>query len=192
MKAGLFEIQANQLREFRQARQAPLASLEVVYAMLGGASAITYDRGPALQVTNATGALPSSSPNPIEFARCFLRLANLPNFALDRLSRHEATLSRQVDRILYALEALDRRKPQKEDPNSVSTNGRRGTRFPAISWPINNRCWKVLFASSSTHRQFAHPMPSGLASIRAPRAHARTLQPERADRLPDVAPSRHE
>ena len=28
----------------------------------------------------------------IEFARCFLRLANLPNFALDRLSRYEATL----------------------------------------------------------------------------------------------------
>src|SRR5262249_51504615 len=28
----------------------------------------------------------------IEFARCFLRLANLPNFALDRLSRYEAAL----------------------------------------------------------------------------------------------------
>jgi len=28
----------------------------------------------------------------IEFAQCFLRLANLPNFALDRLSRYEANL----------------------------------------------------------------------------------------------------
>ena len=28
----------------------------------------------------------------VEFARCFLRLANLPNFLLDRLSRFEATL----------------------------------------------------------------------------------------------------
>jgi hypothetical protein len=49
----------------------------------------------------------------VEFARCLLRLANLPNFALDRLSRYEATLWRQASRILYALDALDRRKPQE-------------------------------------------------------------------------------
>jgi hypothetical protein len=46
----------------------------------------------------------------VEFARCFLRLANLPNFALDRLSRYEATLWRQAGRILHTLEILDRRK----------------------------------------------------------------------------------
>ena len=33
-----------------------------------------------------------------------------PNFALDRLSRYEATLWRQAGRILYALDALDRRR----------------------------------------------------------------------------------
>jgi hypothetical protein len=49
----------------------------------------------------------------VEIARCFLRLANLPNFALDRLSRYEATLWRQASRILHALEILDRRKPQE-------------------------------------------------------------------------------
>jgi hypothetical protein len=49
----------------------------------------------------------------VEFAWCFLRLANLPNFALDRLSRYEATLWRQAGRILFALDALDRRKPQE-------------------------------------------------------------------------------
>jgi hypothetical protein len=48
-----------------------------------------------------------------EFARCFLRLANMPNFALDRLSRYEATLWRQTDQILFALDSLDRRKPQE-------------------------------------------------------------------------------
>jgi hypothetical protein len=48
-----------------------------------------------------------------EFARCFLRLANLPNFALDRLSRYEATLWRQAGQILFALDALDRRKPRE-------------------------------------------------------------------------------
>ena len=49
----------------------------------------------------------------IEFAKCFLRLANLPNFALDRLSRYEATLWRQAGRILFALDVLNRRKPQE-------------------------------------------------------------------------------
>jgi hypothetical protein len=49
----------------------------------------------------------------VELAHCFLRLANLPNFALDPLSRYEANLWRQADRILHALDALDRRKPQE-------------------------------------------------------------------------------
>ena len=49
----------------------------------------------------------------VELARCFLRVANLPNFALDRLSRYEAILWHQAGRILYALETLDRRKPQE-------------------------------------------------------------------------------
>ena len=54
----------------------------------------------------------ADAPN-VDFAHCFLRLANLPNFALDRLSRYEATLWRQAGRILHALETLDRRKPQE-------------------------------------------------------------------------------
>jgi hypothetical protein len=48
----------------------------------------------------------------VDFARCFLRLANLPNYALDRLSRYEAILWRQVAQTLIALDALDRHKPQ--------------------------------------------------------------------------------
>jgi len=63
----------------------------------------------------------TAGPNPValivdptvELTRCFLRLANLPNFALDRLSRYEATLWRQAGQILFALDALDRRKPQE-------------------------------------------------------------------------------
>ena len=41
------------------------------------------------------------------------RTGGLPNLALDRLSRYEATLWRQAGRILYVLETLDRRKPQE-------------------------------------------------------------------------------
>jgi hypothetical protein len=42
-----------------------------------------------------------------------LGLANLPNFALDRLSRYEATLWRQVGQVLFTLDALSRRKPRE-------------------------------------------------------------------------------
>ena len=62
--------------------------------------------------TVSHSALKADAPA-VEFARCFLRLANLPNFALDRLSRYEATLWRQAGRMLFALEKLDRRKPHE-------------------------------------------------------------------------------
>ncbi len=117
METGLFEIQAEHLIGFKQARQVQLPSPEVVYAMFGWADVASFDHDPASHGTNGIEAVPSSGPNPVEptadLARCFLRLANLPNFALDRLSRYEATLWRQVGRILFALDALDRRKPQE-------------------------------------------------------------------------------
>ena len=49
----------------------------------------------------------------VKLARCFLRLCNLSNYALDRLSRYEAILWRQAGQILFALDNLDRRKPQE-------------------------------------------------------------------------------
>jgi hypothetical protein len=49
----------------------------------------------------------------MDYARCVLRLANLPNFAIDRLSR------RQAGRILHALETLDRGKPQERSRRFV-------------------------------------------------------------------------
>ena len=122
IETGLFEIQADHLRQLRQARQLLPASRDVAYALFGRAESIINNREPAShRIANTTEAMPSSEPNPVapaldpalDLARCFLRLANLPNFALDRLSRYEATLWRQAGRILYALEALDRRKPQE-------------------------------------------------------------------------------
>ena len=122
LETGLFEIQADHLSEFRQARSVLPASREVVYAMFGSASPIGYDRDPAAHdITTQKEALPRSEPNSVgpavdptvELARCFLRLANLPNIALDRLSRYEATLWRQARQILFSLDALDRRKPQE-------------------------------------------------------------------------------
>ena len=44
---------------------------------------------------------------------CFLRLAALPTFALDRLSRYEYLLWRQARQILFTLESLRRRKQEQ-------------------------------------------------------------------------------
>jgi hypothetical protein len=56
----------------------------------------------------------------VDVGRAFLRLTNLPSFALDRLSRYEVTLWRQVDQILLALDNLDRRKPQERRRHPLS------------------------------------------------------------------------
>ena len=116
METGLFEIQAEHLSRLRQARQLHQASREVdVYAMFGRADLVSFDRDPAS--LDAAEAVPNFGPKPVDpaadLARCFLRLANLPNYALDRVSRYEATLWRQAGQILFALDALDRRKPQE-------------------------------------------------------------------------------
>jgi len=118
METGLFEIQADYLREFRQGRQPQPKSQEIIYARFGWAD--SFDADPDLAshgITNEPEARPSSGPKSVdpatELARCFLRLANLPSYPLDRLSRYEAILWRQAGQILFALDALDRRKPQE-------------------------------------------------------------------------------
>jgi hypothetical protein len=80
---------------------------------MGRQTAVSGLRPPPRAATNVETLSDSgmkADATAVEFARCFLRLANLPNFALDRLSRYEATLWRQAGRILHTLEILDRRK----------------------------------------------------------------------------------
>jgi hypothetical protein len=116
METGLFEIQADHLQNCRENRQLLSDSREVIHAVFGrtdsaGAHAASYSAVSKMEMAPNSGK--DADPSNVEFARCFLRLANLPNFALDRLSRYEAALWRQAGRLLYALETLDRRKPQE-------------------------------------------------------------------------------
>ena len=53
-----------------------------------------------------------SSGTKRDIADCFLRLADLPTSALDRLSRYEHMLWRQARQIVFTLESLRRRKRQ--------------------------------------------------------------------------------
>ena len=109
IETGLFEIEAEQLNEAGRSHRASTSSRQVVRALFGPqASVSSPDR------LQACGARVEPSVDPAaELTRCYLRLANLPYFALDRLSRYEATLWRQAGQVIFTLRALDRRKPQE-------------------------------------------------------------------------------
>jgi hypothetical protein len=126
METGLFEIQASHLGQFRKARQVPPASQDLIIAMFGCEESVGCGKGGA----SASGTNPSELVRSVEraidpaaeIAQCFLRLANLPSYVLDRLSRYEVTLWRQVWQILFALDSLDRRKPHERRRRSFIGN----------------------------------------------------------------------
>ena len=122
VETGLFEIEASDLGGFGQTSRVHPSSREIVYAMFSRNDVASTERDPTPgSLSTAASALPKSDPDYVassaeastDLAHCFLRLANLPSFALDRLSRYEVRLWRQVDQILSALDGLDRRKPQE-------------------------------------------------------------------------------
>jgi hypothetical protein len=94
IETELFAFEADSGFEHRTNRQLPTSG-EFVHALF------------------RAGNLETKAGSSNQFACCFLRLANMPNFAIDRLSRYEATLSRQAIRVIYALQTLDRGKPHE-------------------------------------------------------------------------------
>jgi hypothetical protein len=118
METGLFEIQANYLRENQQK---PLDPREIIYGVFAPSPfakpSTSQDNDTPIETVRDAASVASA----VEFARCFFRLANLPNLALDRLTRYEASLWRQAGRILFALDALDRRKPQERRRHSSAS-----------------------------------------------------------------------
>ena len=117
LETGLFEIQADEIRDEAKIEQQIPAQL--AFSADSNQSVVSFDESYRLEA-NAKGASTRSARNDllrpssaVTLTECFLRLADLPNYALDRLSRYEALLSRQVARVLLELDALDRRKPQE-------------------------------------------------------------------------------
>jgi len=116
METGLFDIQAEEVLEFGQDRQAEAGSRNSLYALFGRTDSAHCDRAPldnprSRSRATSSSALNSADPS-TELASCFLGLANLPSYALDRLSRYEAILWRQARQTVFALDALRRRRPQ--------------------------------------------------------------------------------
>jgi hypothetical protein len=135
METGLFEIQAEHLRDFRRGRQSGPNPQEIIFARFGRPDVVDTDLDRASHDAAEPNEQPisrlTSADTAADLTRCFLRLANLPSYPLDRLSRYEATLWRQAAQILFALDALDRRKPQ-ESGRSFLIGNRRGL-------PVNGR-----------------------------------------------------
>jgi hypothetical protein len=66
----------------------------------------------AVQESDAADGNELSSDSKTDIADCFLRLADLPTGALDRLCRYEHMLWRQARQIVFTLQSLRHRKRQ--------------------------------------------------------------------------------
>jgi hypothetical protein len=117
IESGLFKIQAKHLLQFRQRGQADKKRQEIIDSVYRNALATREDKRPDDDeaISSTLGPGPSSTREPADpsddLTRAFVRLSNLPNYPLDRLSRYEATLWRQACQILLTLQCLDRSKP---------------------------------------------------------------------------------
>jgi hypothetical protein len=116
IETGLFKIQARHLLQFRQRRQDHQARQKIIDSMYRDAVATEETmRQNEDDITGGLEADPRSTTEPADqsddLTRSFVRLANLPTYPLDRLSRYEATLWRQACQILFTLRCLNHRKP---------------------------------------------------------------------------------
>jgi hypothetical protein len=93
IETGLFEMQADPLASFRQ-----MLSQHVSTRETHGGQAPSHP--PILAPLH-----PIKGCHP-DLAQSFLRLASASNFALDRLSRYEASLWRQADQLISTLNGL--------------------------------------------------------------------------------------
>src|SRR3954447_4397683 len=103
MERGLFDIQARQLLEFRRKRDVQQSLVRRFFRP------VDHNEGLEPDLEYAISG-PDPDPCSTDLAQCYLRLANLPTYPLDRLSRYEAALWRQAGQTMFALHALHRGK----------------------------------------------------------------------------------
>ena len=116
IESGLFKIQAKHLLQFRQRRQAHQKRQEIIDGVYRNAVVTEEDMQQDDETSSSTldpglsSTVEPADPSD-DLTRSFVRLSNLPTYPLDRLSRYEATLWRQLCQVLFTLQCLDRRKP---------------------------------------------------------------------------------
>src|SRR4051794_14445303 len=86
METGLFEIQAKHLLDFRRKPDAQRSLVRCFFpsSHLNDGVESTSDHAPQLAISG-----PNADASSLDLAQCFLGLANLPSYPLDRLSRYE-------------------------------------------------------------------------------------------------------
>src|SRR4051812_30198739 len=115
METGLFEFEAGHVLESELAYKTEQERRKSLYALFRQTTATNANGVPG-QLSNSleagNGCEHTTSFN-TDLARCFLRVADLPSHALDRLCRYEALLWRQARQIVFVLDGLGRRRPRK-------------------------------------------------------------------------------
>jgi len=122
METGLFEAQARDLITFGAASRPSADPRQINFASIEELAVEPNNDAAELTATTEpehTGLPSATTHSAVTLARCFL---TLPNFAIDRLNRYEVALWRQVVQTLFALDALDRRKPQERTPRHPASN----------------------------------------------------------------------
>jgi hypothetical protein len=116
IEAGLFEVQARQLLQFRQRRRAHRERQRIIDSLCQNAAAeeddVLQDQAESAERPDAgSSSMVAPADHSDDLTRAFIRLNNVPTCPLDRLSRYEATLWRQARQILWTLQCLERRRP---------------------------------------------------------------------------------
>ena len=114
IESGLFKIQAKRLLQFRRRQEAHQKRQNIITTMYRDATESDMRRDED-EFSASLDADPRSTAEPADqsddLTGSFVRLSNLANYPLDRLSRYEATLWRQACQILFTLRCLNQRKP---------------------------------------------------------------------------------
>ena len=134
IETGLLQIQSDIMRELKTKRTEGGDGSQLSERL--GDAAVRFDLVPSTKPDDSWHGSPVSTARPnalqdnstcsapsaqnalnAEFARCFLRLANLDKGAFERLGRYEAALWRQASQVLLTLKFLHRQKPRRFLPN---------------------------------------------------------------------------
>jgi hypothetical protein len=116
IESGLFNIHAQHVLKFRRRQRACHGSQKIIdnvfrYAILTKGNEPRHKDEPSVCLDNEAPSISDHADQSDHLTRSFVRLSNLPNHPLDRLSQYEATLWRQACRILFTLHCFETRKP---------------------------------------------------------------------------------
>jgi hypothetical protein len=109
IEAGLFQIQADILNDRRKRREAAASLNDRTAIAVRRILAVALEEPDSSSVDASTSSASVSDSDqrrtttPTDMAQCFLRLTNLNNSALERVSRYEAALWKQAAQTLLLL-----------------------------------------------------------------------------------------